>query len=479
MLKKLKERYIVLALLLSFDSLLVITTLAFLLSFLLIDYPHTSVSQKLLGAHASAPESHEPLALSKRSWTDLTNYFVAFVLLIFPPIVSAAMAYRVWRGGPHFVVPSGISELGRKILFFIGKSRKPVLLGLSFLCAIFFVVYFSETYHVGVLSLALLAWFIAQSHSAEMQSGQERIFNRFETRLKYSFSNNLSAFYDDFLSDISRADNRILSVERFWTMPDEWSRSLQLGSDEQNLQALLEILKKDKLFIELSNTKAKDIIFIGPPPRRKDQEGYEAEEIQQFYAMIYTTCVLELARTERLIRQAKSPDQDNKTARVRIRCAVADIPCWVKIIDNGFYDMFGTPPKQFGYEVHQARRDSHSDSRTLSRVSEYERIILEYENYTQRVYSYVCAELLHLLCLLPPEQVGSDPSIRDAHLLQLMHGIGTMKSTNSVQGKLPMDTGLALFKFFLALHFRTQLNTTDLNGVFKDLRYRHIWERCS
>lgn len=480
MLKGLKEKHIAVNLLLSYESMLIISSLAFLLAFLLVDYPHVAVSQKLLGTHAaagaSAAESHEPLALSKRSWTDLTHHSIAFVLLVFPPIVSAAMAYRAWRGGGTFELPSDISRSSGNVQFIIDKSRKPILLGLSFFCAIFFVVYFSETYHVGVLSLALLAWFIAQSHSAEMQSGQERLFNQLEERLEYSFTNNLGAFYDDFLSDISAAKNRILSVERFWTMPDELSSSLHPGSDEQNFLAFLQILKNDKLFLALANTQARDIVFIGPPPQRNDQGGYNDIELEQFYAMLYTTCVLELARTERLTGQAKLSSQKSNLARVRIRCAVADIPCWVKIIDDGFYDMFGTPPKHFGYEVHQS--DSQFDSRTLSRVSEYERIILEYENYTQRVYSYVCAELLQLVCLLPYEQVGSDPSIRDAHLLQFMHGIGSITSTK-VQKALSIDTGLALFKFFLALHFRKHLSTSDLNKDFKDLRYRDLWERCS
>src|SRR5687768_13860045 len=97
-------------------------TLISLVVFLFVDYPNNSVTRKLLGhasssntpststlkEHTSSPESgHELTGISRRHLVDF-SLVLAFLLLIVPPVVTAALAYRIWRAGfEHLMAQTG------------------------------------------------------------------------------------------------------------------------------------------------------------------------------------------------------------------------------------------------------------------------------------------------------------------------------------------------------------------------------------
>jgi hypothetical protein len=450
-----------------------------------LNYPEGEVSRGLLGSHAAAGSAgdtwNRPMALVLRNWSLAGSGMWAMMLLVMPPIITAWAAYRITR--LHDDRPSRIR-----------------LLVLSFLCGLSYLVYFGETYHTGVLSLALLAWFIALSHSAEVQSTRDdltktrtelgdarKTLKDFEKRLHYSYSSSLGAFYEDFQEQIAAATSRIHSVERFWTMSTAALKDWEPDAinERENFASILQSMRRDRLYLSLCETKARDILFIGPPPLRQTRGGYEEKELGQLYSLMYTSCILELVRTERMRKEYEQssntpPPGGSPNQRLRVRCAVADVPAWVKLVDNGFFDMFGTPPQKFGYEWSAAQpTDSRQDqARHMARVAQYERIILAFENYTQRAYTYVsCA----ILGARQPGTSGPQPTPWEWN--DFLHGREPKIEVSRPRSAdmLEHAQGLWLLKFFLALHFRTQFepSASEMERRFTELTYAEIWARCS
>lgn len=451
-------------------------------------YP--AITTHLLPSHGEGPTTRpHPLVvlipLYPQPWA---AEVWAWLLIAGVPVSSAVLAYWSPRGG----------DAGR-----IGKFT-------AFVSLILYVLYFRETYHAGVLILAMLAWVLAALHAREIGDVGAHV-DEFRDTVGKGLASlqqvSVAAFYSDFYAVIRGAQRRVLSVERFWTMEEEvWPQLKESECDQSTagFDAQLRLIRTHSgLCRAIVNSPATEFQFIGPIPEHRNAGEYNEDECKELIALVYTICVLEVARAERLSKIQNDIDQADRSTsstvrvdrRLRITCSIADVPTWVKLIDSQYWLLLGQTRYNFTRQWYADPAtakvtpgvDRAAIARHTHRVQELENTIRQYDLNARRAYEHVCALMLEVATTLqyqprmPIGEVleplvgkifGGDPTFRTLiETLQLSPAMSTISKRHV----------LALFQLFVGLHFRSKprLDGSSVYGAYRSATLADLWERSA
>lgn len=349
-----------------------------------------------------------------------------------------------------------------------------------------YFLYFNGTYHAPLLVLALLAWYIASLHVAELLSVNEstRDLRRSSGAIAQL---NLETFYAEFSRWVQKARHRITSVERKWT----WQRKSwagipfdQSGLDAAGLENAIKSIEKCSLFRSLLDTEANRCLIIGPMPIRDHAIGYSDDDFGELVAMVHTMCVCELSRYYRPLGSI-----------YRMNVAVSDVPNWVKIVDYDYMVLQGESYSSLRRESFVASSvHGQFEARHRSRLEGHFEVIESYNRNARRAHEHIVALILERATALSLTMKDGDGHQNVRRVVEglpaIIHSIKAETDypspldsyLNSRGERLSANHISLLFGLFLAIHFydaNEKPTGANLSTVLGGLSYADLYSRLS
>ncbi len=491
-------------------------------SLFFFDFPHSYRETFFPGHSTPVISSGSSAATSAHQGPETLNRLSS--LIRFPPLTPA------WKeiGGWLLVV---VCPVGAALAAYWVPRQHPRrgLWQIAAALTLFpYLYYFRWTYHAGLLLLGLLAWLLAALHAHDLlaittdfDTGNRKL-EELTSRQKADFAvsnrqleeltakqkaihesfahTSLSDFYRQFY-DAMKSAKEVLSVERFWTMEaSPWNHLSITDLTREGVRfslAVRQLCRHSRLYRSIRQSAATRILFIGPMPSRNDQNRYEGDDLGQLICLVYTMCVLEIARIRSLTIGDKGPD-------IRYQCAIGDVPSWAKVVDDKYWLLQGRSRESI--RVLDFRSDTepalglHGDSDSaaalyahqrahrlhIARTTAHRNLIALYDRNARRAYEHICTLLLEFAT----RQLGVDlqPQTRlSSHFHRLIEAIAGGRQgleffckNHARPGTEPHHV-VFLFQLFLALHFfnGTKLYGSALEEAYAEVTLSALWERCA